>query len=270
MPGKRLSGATGIFGGKLADKLQAMSAVGFAATELLARDLFEHPDGPEITVEALRQNKLTVSAFQALRNFEGADPAMRDRKFAIARNLMDQMAIVGSDLLVLCSNLSTNVSADPDILVADLRELGDLARSRNLRIAYEALCWAPIIWDYREAWRLIERVNHDSVGLVLDSFHIFARELPLDDIRRIPGDKVFLVELADLPRLNVEPLEASRHYRLFPGEGIAPLGPFVELVERIGFTGHYALEIFNSFYATEPVNVTAARAMTALQRLFNS
>jgi hypothetical protein len=36
MPVKRLSGATGIFGGRLADKLQAMSAVGFAATELLA------------------------------------------------------------------------------------------------------------------------------------------------------------------------------------------------------------------------------------------
>ena len=43
-------------------------------------------------------------------------------------------------------------------------------------------------------------------------------------IRVVPGAKVFHVQLADAPRLNMDVVEWSRHHRLFPGLGLVRPG----------------------------------------------
>lgn len=238
-----LSCTTATFGGKLPEKLRAMQSAGFAATEFWPRDLFENAEGPDVAIDLLRQSGLAVSAYQALRNFEGLSQQMRGRKLGIAEQLMDQMALVGCDLLVLCSNTDPDSDGDHERIADDLRLLGDLARSRNVRIAYEALSWGQWIRDYRDAWQLIKAADHENIGMMLDSFHIFALDLPLDGIDAISAEKVFLVEIADLPGTTLEPIEISRHYRLFPGEGVGPIDEFLRRVRAIGYTGCFGVEM---------------------------
>jgi 4-hydroxyphenylpyruvate dioxygenase len=80
---------------------------------------------------------------------------------------------------------------------------------------------------------------------VLDSFHVLARGTDLSAIRSIPSDKIFLVQMADAPRLDMDYLSWSRHYRCFPGQGDLPIDDFMLALAATGFDGLLSLEIFN-------------------------
>ena len=74
------------------------------------------------------------------------------------------------------------------------------------------------IHDYRDAWEVVRRAGHPAVGLVLDCFTCSCGT-DLSAIRAIPKDRIFLVQMADAPKLDMDYLSWSRHYRCFPGQG---------------------------------------------------
>src|SRR5262245_8468172 len=119
----RIGTTTSTFGGSLATKLKAISAAGFVETEFWPKDLFEHADGPTTAIELLRENGLSVSIYQALRNYEGAPPADRDQRLGIAEQMMDQMALIGCQTLALPSNSGPDSSGDRDRIAADMVRL---------------------------------------------------------------------------------------------------------------------------------------------------
>ena len=118
---------------------------------------------------------------------------------------------------------------------------------------FEALAWGRHISDYRDSWEVVRRADHPAIGLTLDSFHIFARKTDLKAIRSIPGDKIFLVQLADAPWLDMDVMSWSRHFRCFPGQGDFALTEFIDGVFSTGYNGWLSLEIFNDqFRAGSP------------------
>lgn len=262
-----IGATTSTFGGSLESKVKAMAAAGFVATEFWPKDLFEYADGPTRAVELLRENNLKVSIYQALRNYEGAPPAERDQALGIAEQMMDQMALIGCDTFSLPSNSGVECSDDADRIAADLVKLGNLARSRGMRVAFEPICWGRHIRDYRDGWALVRRTNHPAIGLMLDSFHVFLLNSPLDEIADIPGDRIFQVELADFAASALEGIEISRHYRLFPGEGHSPTADFLRQVEKTGYRGCLSVEVFNAFYRNNDPFETARRGADCMKRV---
>ena len=268
MDRSRLSCTTVTFGGKLAEKLAAMKQAGFAATEIWPRDYYEHNEGPDHAINLLQSTGLAPACYQNLRNFEGMPHEQRERKIAIAAQLFDQMRLIGCPTLVLCSNIAPDCSGERKRIVDDLRCLGDLAAKYGVRVAWEPICWGRWVKDYRHAFDIVQEVDHPQIGLVLDSFHVFALNLPVAEIASIPSDKIFLVEVADLPGGNFDFIEMSRSFRLFPGEGITPVGDFLDQVRKTGYGGVCSVEVFNSYYQTLDVNRVAERAMASLHTLF--
>jgi 4-hydroxyphenylpyruvate dioxygenase-like putative hemolysin/sugar phosphate isomerase/epimerase len=77
-----------------------------------------------------------------------------------------------------------------------------------------------------------------------------------------------LVQLADAPRLNMDVVEWSRHYRLFPGLGSFDLTGFMGHVLSTGYDGTISLEVFNDVYRqTSPRHAAfdGMRSLLALQ-----
>jgi sugar phosphate isomerase/epimerase len=258
---------TATFGGRLPDKLRAMQQAGFTATELFPRDLFEDPRGPDYCMDLVRDSGLKISAYQALRDYEGMPVAHRDHVLGIAAQMMDQMAWLGAEVLVLCANIQPDASADRPRCVADLLLLAELAHSRGLRVAYEPIGWARHHSDYRSAWSLVREVDHPCLGLALDSLHVAATGLPLDAIALIDPGKVFLVQLCDWPQTRLPPFEVARNYRLFPGEGVGPVQEFFAQFQRMGYSGWYSVEIMNAYYQHEDPLQVARRAMETTCRM---
>lgn len=237
--------ATVSLSGSLSEKLEAIAAAKFDAVEIFENDLVTFNGTPADVRRAAESLGLGIVTLQPFRDFEGMPDSQRDRVFGRAERKFDVMQELGCDLLMICSNVSPDCVGGIDRSAADLHELGERAARRGLRIAFEALAWGKHINDYRDAWEAVRRASHPAVGLVLDTFHILARKTDLGAIRSIPRDRIFLVQMADAPMLQMDYLSWSRHFRNFPGQGDLPLLDFMGALATTGYDGPLSLEIFN-------------------------
>jgi 4-hydroxyphenylpyruvate dioxygenase len=237
--------ATVCLSGALDEKLEAIAGAGFKRVEIFENDLLSYAGTVGDVRGMIEGGGLEVITFQPFRDFEGMPPERRARVFDRAERKFDLMQQLGCNLLLVCSNVSPESLGGIDRAAADLRELGERAARRGLRIGFEALAWGRHINDYRDAWEAVRRADHPAVGLVLDTFHILAKRTDLGALRSIPRDRVFLVQIADAPLLEMDYLSWSRHFRNFPGQGDLPLLGFMEALGATGFDGLLSLEIFN-------------------------
>jgi 4-hydroxyphenylpyruvate dioxygenase len=248
--------ATVCLSGGLHEKLEAIAQAGFRGVEIFESDLLSYSGTPSDVAKEIADLGLKVSTFQPFRDFEGTPEPQRTRTFDRAERKFDVMQEIGCDFLLVCSNVSPDSLGGIDRAAADFRALGERAAKRGLRVGFEALAWGRHINDFRDAWEVVRRADHPAVGLVIDSFHTFARKLDLKPLQSIPGDRIFLVHLADAPWLDMDALSWSRHFRCFPGQGDMPLRDFMEAVLTTGYDGEFSLEIFNDqFRAGSPREV---------------
>ena len=237
--------ATVSLSGTLDEKLAAIAAAKFGAVEICEQDLLSlngTPDDVRLMAEDL---DLRIVSFQPFRDFEGMPPARRQKLFDRAERKFDVMKQLGCDLLLVCSNVSPEALSGNERAAADLRELGERAAKRGYRVGFEALAWGRHINDYRDAWEVVRQAAHPAVGLVLDSFDTLVRKSPLAPIQAIPRDRIFLVQIADAPILDIDFMSWSRHFRSFPGQGDLPVLDFMAAVQATGYDGPLSLDVFN-------------------------
>jgi 4-hydroxyphenylpyruvate dioxygenase len=256
--------ATVSLSGSLDEKLRATASAGFDAVEIFENDLLSFNGSPHDVGQLCRDLNLTICAFQPFRDFEGMPEPQRTRNFARAERKFDLMQELGTDLLLICSNISPASLGGIDRAAADFRALGELAAARGLRVGFEALAWGRHVNDYRDAWEIVRRADHRSIGIILDSFHALAPAFPTNAIQSIPADKIFLVQLADAPKLGLDVLSWSRHFRCFPGQGDLPVADFMEAVRTTGYAGPLSLEIFNDQFRSGSAVRTATDGLRSL------
>lgn len=264
----RLSFNTGNMTGSIADKLASIEEAGFGGTTMWPADFFAHFEDLDANLEFARSSPLACTCYMMVRDLEGSPPEVQARKLELARQMMDQMALIGATTLVQCSNISTEVDRDWARAVKDLRKLGDLAKSRGMRIAFEPMSQGQWINTWQLGWQMVQDVDHAQIGLVLDASHIFIAGTSLEGIENLPGERIFLCEVSDFPDAKLERREMLRNYRLFPGEGNRPIRDLVERMLATGYQGPFSAEVFNARYRAADPRFVAKRGMESLKALF--
>ncbi len=256
--------------GTLAEKLEAIAAAGFDGIEIFEQDFVTDERGAREIGRAVRDHGLEISLFQPFRDFEGLPEPDRARAFDRAERKFDVMQELGCELALFCSSVHPRALGGIDRAAADFHELGGRAAARGLRVGYEALAWGRHVADHRDAWEIVRRADHPAIGLILDSFHTLGRGIDPDTIRRIPGDRIFFVQLADAPLIEMDLLYWSRHFRNMPGEGDLDVTAFMRAVMATGYGGPVSLEIFNDqFRAGRPRGI-AQDGYRALMNLMDA
>ncbi len=256
--------ATVSIAGDLAEKLAAISAAGFDGVEIFENDFLAFDGSPSDVGRMARDAGLAITLFQPFRDFEGLPEPQRSRAFDRAERKFDVMQALGTDLMLVCSSVSPISLGGVDRAAADFHELGERAAKRGLRVGYEALAWGRHVNDHRDAWEIVRRANHPNIGLILDSFHTLSRKIDVSSIRSIPGDKIFIVQLADAPLIDMDLLYWSRHFRNMPGEGDLPVRAFMQAVAATGYDGYLSLEIFNDQFrggSAKAISVDGQRSL---------
>ena len=236
--------ATVSISGSLSEKLEAIVAAGFDGIEIFEQDFLADASSPREIGQQVRDYGLEIILFQPFRDFEGLPIALRRKAFDRAERKFDLIQELGTDLILVCSSMSPHALGGIDRAADDFAELGERAAARGLRVGYEALAWGRYVNDYRDAWEVVRRADHPNVGLILDSFHILGRRIDPETIRCLPGDRIFYVQLADAPAIEIDLLYGSRHFRNMPGEGDLPVVDFMRAVAATGYSGPISLEIF--------------------------
>jgi 4-hydroxyphenylpyruvate dioxygenase len=257
--------ATVCLSGTLPDKLEAAAAAGFDAVELFEQDFLGFDGSPADLRQQCEWLGIGIDLFQPFRDFEAMPEPQRARNLDRAERKFDTMQAVGADLVLVCSNTQAAAIDDPSRAAADLHAMAESAAARGLRVGYEALAWGRHVNRWRQAWDIVRRADHPALGLILDSFHTLAVGDDLAGLAEtVPAQKLFFVQLADAPRLSMDPLSWSRHFRSFPGQGELPVADFVRAVMQAGYNGPLSLEVFNDEFRAAPSRRIARDGMRSL------
>jgi 4-hydroxyphenylpyruvate dioxygenase len=261
--------ATVSISGDLREKLEAIAAAGFDGVEIFENDFLAYDRSPREVGQMVADLGLTITLFQPFRDFEGLPEPQRRQAFERAERKFELMGELGTDLMLVCSSVSPLALGGIDRAAGDLRELGERAAKHKLRVGYEALAWGRHVNDHRDAWEIVRRADHANIGLILDSFHTLARGIDPNSIRAIPGDKIFIVQLADAPKIDMDLLYWSRHFRSMPGEGDLGVTDFMRAVAATGYNGPISLEIFNDQFRSGSPRTIAADGHRSLVYLMD-
>ncbi|ELT45253.1 bifunctional sugar phosphate isomerase/epimerase/4-hydroxyphenylpyruvate dioxygenase family protein [Arthrobacter nitrophenolicus] len=256
--------ATVCLSGTLKEKMQACAIAGFDGIEIFEQDLVTSPLSPEDVRKMAADLGLGLDLYQPFRDFDGVTPDLLKANLRRAEAKFGLMSRLGMDTILVCSNVATATIDDDGLRASQLAQLAGLAGDHGIKVAYEALAWGKHVNDYEHAYRLVEMVDHPNLGTCLDSFHILSRDWDTAPIEQINADKIFFVQVADAPKLSMDVLSWSRHYRVFPGEGQFELAKFMGHVVRAGYTGPVSLEVFNDVFRQSDVERTAVDAMRSL------
>jgi 4-hydroxyphenylpyruvate dioxygenase len=256
--------ATVCLSGTLKEKMQACAIAGFDGIEIFEQDLVTSPLTPEDVRKMAADLGLTLDLYQPFRDFDSVSEDLLAANLRRADAKFKLMARLGMDTILVCSNVATASIDNDHLRVEQLSQLAALAGDQGVKVAYEALAWGKYVSDYEHAHKLVEAVDHPNLGTCLDSFHILSRNWDTAPIEAFNPEKIFFVQVADAPKLSMDVLSWSRHFRVFPGEGQFELAKFMGHVVRAGYTGPVSLEIFNDVFRQSDVERTAVDAMRSL------
>jgi 4-hydroxyphenylpyruvate dioxygenase len=256
--------ATVALSGTLPDKLEAAAAVGFDGVEIMESDLLTFDGSPADVRRICEGLGLAIDLYQPFRDFEAMPEPQRARNMDRAERKFDVMQALGTDLTLVCSNTQAAAIDDDSRAAADLAEMAERAARRGLRVGYEALSWARHVTLWGHAWRIVQQAGHPALGLIVDSFHTLGLRDDPSGIAQVPAEKLFFVQMADAPKLSMDVLSWSRHFRNFPGQGDLDVSGFMRAVRASGYGGPLSLEVFNDDFRAAPARLVARDGLRSL------
>lgn len=171
-------------------------------------------------------------------------------------------------IVVVPGKLPENASKDEIIeeSVRVLHELADIAEKHNVSLAFEFLgqpdCSVQTLDLCNE---IVEKVNRENIGNVLDTFHFYAGNSSFEAIERMKPEKLFIFHINDAENLPKE--ELTDAHRLYPGTGILPIKEIKARFDKIGYDRMVSIEIFRPEYWNEDPFEVAKLAKAATEKV---
>jgi 2-keto-myo-inositol isomerase len=174
---------------------------------------------------------------------------------------------IGSKILVCPNGYQDEANQDLGMAVENYQEICKIAAEYNLIAGLEFVPWSPI-GNVKKAWDFIDRVNHPQSGLVLDCFHYFEGDSTLEDLEKVPIEKVVMFHIMDVKRVKTDKLlTLCMNYRPLPGEGEYNYDGLLKYLTGRNYQGYYNLEIMYPKYQTMDGLELAKRAKKAVETL---
>ncbi len=133
------------------------------------------------------------------------------------------------------------------VTVESIRAVVDLGAGSGLSYYLEPVAWTPL-GTLNAAVEVIDGVERDNVGLVLDFWHLWQRGTTADDVARLDRRLISGVDFADSLGPAGSPSPDQRSRRVWPGEGEIPLRDWTAAVRSTGFDGWWDNELYSPLH----------------------
>ncbi len=176
---------------------------------------------------------------------------------------------IDCDTIIVCPDFQplTKTRSEAFAMHRDeLRWYADAAKAKKLKLAVEAIGLHTLVGGSDDALELIGMLSDSSnVGLVVDTFHYSKSDITMEEILRIPQEKLYLVHVNDSPDgMRNEVVDADR---VLPYDGVLKLDDFMKTFKQLNYDGYLSCEIFNPDYQNKDAQLTANEAYTATKKL---
>ena len=267
-----LNGAT-IMNSPLADDLEVAAEAGFTALEVWAGKLDAYLRERSLEELGGRMQALGVQPWciNSIEDITPRDAAGRADVVAQLRRTAAIARAIGAPSIVVVPGPAPAGFGRADAIadaVEVLRMMSDVAG--DVGLAFEFLgkpgCSVPTL---DMAIEIVSTVDRPNVGIVIDTFHFHAGGSRMEDLARVPVEKLFVIHLngcEDRPRG-----ELTDAHRLFPGEGAIPIEAILRALGARGFDGTMSIEIFRpEYWQRPPLDVAREARAKAVGVLMNA
>jgi 4-hydroxyphenylpyruvate dioxygenase len=234
-----LSISTSLLYGSIEDKIKQVADAGFQAIDINTQDII----CSDLNIKSIRnfaeQSSIKINKYQPFYDLEGSSE--KNIKFKKFEYFLTDAKAIGASIILLGSSCDIKPSIERSILVDDLKKAAELAAKFNLKIAYLAMPWSPIIHTTEQAYEMVKSVDHDAFGLAINSYFALADGSKPAKFREIDGSKIFSVQLADAPLSKFDISKLKHEFACLPGLGDLNLPSFIKSLIESGYEGSFSL-----------------------------
>ncbi len=157
-----------------------------------------------------------------------------------------------------------------DKMIGELKVLARQAADAGTKLALELMPFSNIV-TIDQGLELVEGAAAPNAGLMLDIWHMARGKVDFEQIRTMPTDTIFWVEIDDA-QAEVEGTlyNDTVHNRELPGEGALDIQKFLRAVVAAGYQGPYGVEILSRQHRRLPLAEAAQRVFDTSMQQFET
>ncbi|MEN3008544.1 sugar phosphate isomerase/epimerase family protein [Pseudothermotoga sp.] len=258
------NGATTIKAG-LVEDVECAKKAGFELIEIWKSKLLDmlKKDGVETVKKLFEKHKLkpmTINSIEQITFFESEQEKLKECEQLC--KLAKELGVEGIVLVPGFLKGFVDEKTIEDESIKMLKKMSNIANRFGVKLGFEFLGFPNCSVNKIElAWKIVQKVNEENVGIIVDTCHFFAGGSKLEQLEKIDPKKILIVHVNDLPKLK----DVKDSDRVMPADGIVHLKDFFVTLRKIGYDGAVSVELFNEDYWNKPACETAKVAFEKLK-----
>ena len=219
--------------------IERLAKFGYDGVDLVGEP--ERYDVAEVCA-LLQENKIEASSicavFNTERDFSSSNARIRRQAVDYVKSCVDFAAAIGAKAISVQASacMKTAAEAAPEQewqwAVAGLREAGEYALQKNIRLTLEAWNRYETYFINRldQALAMVRDIDLPNVGVMGDTYHMNIEEADMGEALRNVGDKLYYLHIAD-------------SNRAAPGRGHIDFQPIEQTLRDIHYDGWVSMEL---------------------------
>ena len=194
---------------------------------------------------------LRPHVLSALENIDMPEGPERKELIALYRRMCEVAQAIRCPSIQVVSGASFAGSPWPTIrkeTARGLREMAEVGAEYGITVVYEPLAWMPVR-SLEQTLDVIDEADHPNVGILVDTFQIFAGGGEMETIHGIDPRTVPTVHLADTAPKKLDEWADGDRYPM-PGDGIVPVRKLMRAILDTGYDGVITDEIWPGRYTS--------------------
>jgi sugar phosphate isomerase/epimerase len=198
--------------------------------------------------ELLDQHQIKATCINAIKDVEKQGSTFEE-VLEISKTLCRTAEVIECPVIQLVpfeglENLSYEEGFE--LTCKNIEQICDIGKSHNVKFQLEVIAWAPI-HSLRQGLDVLERVDRDNLGMVIDFWHLWAGgDTTPEDVAALDPAIIYGVHFCDGKMIPSEgPWEEPGLRGYLAGEGDIDVKAWCEAVKSTGFDGTWSSELLS-------------------------
>ena len=240
----------------LVQEIEIAGQAGYDAIEPWMGEIDRYVDGGgalKDLSQRIRDAGLTVESAIGFFEWIVDDDGRRAKGLEQARRDMDRLAQIGGKRVAApafgAHEAARAGDKEIDLLAAAerYRALLDVGKQAGVVPQIEVWGFSRTLSRLGQAALVAVESGHPDACILADVYHLHKGGSPASGLRLLGGAHLHVFHVNDYPG-TPPPAAITDADRVYPGDGVAPLGDIFRTLRDIGFRGHLSLELFNRDY----------------------
>jgi 2-keto-myo-inositol isomerase len=243
------------------EQIRIAAKAGYTGVELWLRDIQKYTEGGgklDVLRRQIADAGLTVDSAIAFGKWLVDDESTRKKGLEeCARDMNIIRELGGRRIAAPPTGMTDQPLMNLDVAGERYRALLELGRSHECTPQIEVWGFSQNCFSLEQVLYICAAANHPDACILPDVYHLYKGGSDFSELSMLAGPKVHVFHMNDYPAVPPR-TDIKDEHRVYPGDGIAPLGNILRTMVDNGFTGSLSLELFNrEYWQQDPQHVAS-------------